>query len=98
MLFHIFLAFIVDNIISEEKRKEILNVNSSVMVIKDRFSELGLVSQNFVSWIYVVFRLLSALMLSQDVNKVISTLGNVGRICGSTNNTYIKEGNDNLHF
>lgn len=69
LFFHISLAFIVDKVILEEK-KENLCENSSIMVIEERLIELELASQNVANQIADIFRLQAVITLSLDVNSV----------------------------
>lgn len=63
------LAFIVDKVILEEKRENLCE-NSSIMVIEEKLIELEPASQNVANQIASIFRLQAVTMLSLDVNSV----------------------------
>lgn len=64
------LAFTVDGIILEKKRKENTRENSSIIVTEERLTELGLASQSFANQEADILRSQAVTMPSMDVNSV----------------------------
>lgn len=69
LFFHTSLAFIVDKVMLEEKRENLCE-NSSVMVMEERLIELELAWQNGANQISDIFRLQTVMILCLDVNTV----------------------------